>query len=301
MNNEIQAEIVREPETNLARSSMAGEVLAFQGEIDPVKLREIAEKRIAFFDSVAKLSLLRTSVHDWVDQGGKPYLQATGAEKLMAVWGIYTRDVKITVEMDASTGFPAYEVTGRVGSRTLGTEMDVVGGRNANDNFFQKQLAATGKLDLQDVRKTAYSNWIANAVTRLIGMRGMTWEEVATATHNRINKQTCTGKVEYRKNDSGPQAPATQAAPNESEPMGKQAESPRGPIPSSGAAGGPPPGPYITEPQAKRFYAIGKSAGWSDAEMKDYLLREHNIQSSREIPRSLYEEICNEMESGGGR
>jgi recombination protein RecT len=83
------------------------------------------------------------------------------------------------------------------------------------------------------------------------------------------------------------------------EPPETKVSSPR--EPASTGTTGPPSGPYISESQAKRFYAIGKGAGWADSEMKDYLLREFNISSSREIPRSLYEEICTAMESGGGR
>jgi recombination protein RecT len=58
---------------------------------------------------------------------------------------------------------------------------------------------------------------------------------------------------------------------------------------------------YITEKQAKRFFAIAKGAGWKDSEIKDYLMREYNIESSREILRDDYEAICAAMESGGGR
>jgi hypothetical protein len=237
---------------NLQRSSLAGEVLSMQGDIEPEKLMEIARKRLDFFDSVTKLSLKRTSVNDWVDLQGKPYLQSTGAEKLMALWGIYTKDVKITLEMDLTTGLPAYEVNGRVGSRVLGTEMDIIGGRNANDPFFAKQ----DRLDLLDVRKAAYSNWLVNAVTRIIGMRGLTWAEVQAATSGKVTSGTATGKVTY--NDG-----------------------------------------VISEAQVKRFFAIAKGAGWKDAEIKDYLMKNHGIEHSKEIPKSKYEQICKDMEAGG--
>ncbi len=47
----------------------------------------------------------------------------------------------------------------------------------------------------------------------------------------------------------------------------------------------------ITEPQRKRFYAIGKGAGKSDEEMKAYLLT-LGIEHSAAIPYDRYEEVC---------
>lgn len=282
----IDAVIV--PETSLARSAVAGEVLSMQGNKSSEELLEIATKRVEFFDKVTKLSLKRTSVHDWVDQNGKPYLQATGAEKLMALWGIYTQDVTIHIDMDATTGFPIYEVTGRVGSRTLGTEMDVIGGRNANDKFYQDQLAKTGRLDLLDVRKAAYSNWLVNAITRIIGMRGLTWADVKAATSGSVTEKTATGQVSYKKSE--PTANATPPpATTEAEPPTQE--------PSS-ASPRQSDGPAISEAQGKRFFAIAKGAGWQDSEIKEYLLREYGIEHSRDIKRADYEAICKAMQEG---
>jgi hypothetical protein len=46
----------------------------------------------------------------------------------------------------------------------------------------------------------------------------------------------------------------------------------------------------ISEPQAKRFYAIARGAGIEDT--KGWLFSNFNIESSKEIPVSQYEEIC---------
>jgi len=46
----------------------------------------------------------------------------------------------------------------------------------------------------------------------------------------------------------------------------------------------------ITEPQRKRFYAIGKGAGKTDDEMKAYLLS-LGIEHSASIPYDRYEEV----------
>lgn len=63
------------------------------------------------------------------------------------------------------------------------------------------------------------------------------------------------------------------------------------------AQSGNPPH-LISDKQRKRMYAIGKGAGWSDEEMKNFLLHEYQIESSTEIPVLLYDEICGFLEGG---
>jgi hypothetical protein len=271
---ELEEDKKTERDVQEERASVAGEVLALQGGLDPEKLKEIAEKRVKFFRMLALLSLERTSVHDWADMGGKPYLQATGAEKIAPLWGINTWDTKITIEMDAETGLPTYQVSGRVGSRVLGIEMDVIGGRNANDDFFRKQP----HLDLEDVRKAAYSNFLVNAITRLVGLRGLTWEDVAEGTKGRITKEKATGKIEYKK---PVEAPAGQ--PSQSQPV----------QPANGRGK-----EVITDKQRRRMYMIGKSNGWQDDEMREFLKEKYGFGHSSEVTRDVYEEICKRLEAG---
>ena len=66
-------------------------------------------------------------------------------------------------------------------------------------------------------------------------------------------------------------------------------------------ASGPIPGPkpkaevsgdVVSEAQAKRFYAIAKGAGKTDDEMKDYLKEMFNIDSTKAIPKDVYEDAC---------
>jgi phage recombination protein Bet len=54
----------------------------------------------------------------------------------------------------------------------------------------------------------------------------------------------------------------------------------------------------ISDAQRKRFYAICKESGWKDDEVKDFLLREYNLESSKDIPRSKYDEIVELVRTG---
>ena len=54
----------------------------------------------------------------------------------------------------------------------------------------------------------------------------------------------------------------------------------------------------ISEPQQKRLYAIAKNAGWQDADLKAYMNEVWGYQSSKQVPRSQYDEICEAVKGG---
>lgn len=56
-------------------------------------------------------------------------------------------------------------------------------------------------------------------------------------------------------------------------------------------------GECISEPQRKRFWAIAKSTKASDEAIKEWLYREYDLQHTKDIPRSLYEEVCQRVKS----
>lgn len=54
----------------------------------------------------------------------------------------------------------------------------------------------------------------------------------------------------------------------------------------------------ISAPQQKRLWAIAKSAGWENEEIKILLKSKYGIEHSKDVPKALYEEICNTFKSG---
>jgi hypothetical protein len=59
-------------------------------------------------------------------------------------------------------------------------------------------------------------------------------------------------------------------------------------------------GPVISEPQAKRLFAISKGAKWATNDLKNYLHLKLGVESTRDIPKSAYKEVCEEVERGTG-
>lgn len=226
-----------------------------------------AERRIAQIDKIITLSIRRTNENDWVDQQGKPYLTASGAEKIARLFGISWKILKSEkiLTSDEKGQFYFYQVTGVF---TLGggkDSVESVGTCSSKDQFFakhtitnesgekEKVLKPLSEVDETNIMKAAYSNCVANGITRLLGIRNLTWEQVKA------------GGIDQNK------AAAVKYA-------------------NGGAGGG-----LISEAQAKRLYAISKGAKKTDEQMKA-IMAEYGYASSKEIKKEHYEDICKRAE-----
>ena len=158
-----------------------------------VQARVIATKRL----KAAMLSM--TSPVDWVAQRKEngeevPYLQGSGVLKLFNAFG-----VEVDVDPHAQViEYPGgdFEVvfSGRVRAQALGDSwLFITGSRWSGDGFFTRG----GKVqpDPGDVRKAALTNWYQNALTAVLGLENLTWEELADAN---IDQKKVT-RIEYQK------------------------------------------------------------------------------------------------------
>lgn len=147
-----------------------------------VQMADMAEKRVQAIKRIKQAALSVTSKHDWVDQSGKPYLQVSGSEKIARLFGIsWTIDEpQLTTEEDGHFSY-TYK-----GAFTIGTTppIDFIGSRGSKDGFFSKSHETNippSEIDRNDVKKSAYTNLLGNGITRLLGLRNLTWEEVEVA------------------------------------------------------------------------------------------------------------------------
>jgi hypothetical protein len=208
-------------------------------------------------DRYLPLCLKMTNEADWVNHGkpGQPryYLQASGGEKVATPLGItWERPAVHRHERkDAQGDFYEYEVEGIIHSRLLGRYGWFTGNCSSRDQFF----TARGRFDEGDIRKAAFSNWLVNGITRLAGIRNPTPELLAKAG---LNPERI-GKIDY----SGQASKTVEQAATA----------------------------IISQPQAKRAYAIARGAGWSEEQMKAFLAA-RGIAHTNEIPLVQYEKIC---------
>lgn len=151
-----------------------------------VSVAEKAEKRVEAVNKIKRLALKVTNSQDWVDQNGKPYLQASGAEKIARLFGISWRIDEPTCEEEADGHF-TYTYKGYF---TLGgVTIEAIGSRSSKDGFFKKYQYVDNKrielpisaIDKGDVKKAAFTNCIGNGITRLLGIRNLAWEDLEEA------------------------------------------------------------------------------------------------------------------------
>jgi hypothetical protein len=162
-----------------------------------IAVAEHAEKRIEAVKKIKVLALKVTNNDDWKDMGGKPYLQSSGGEKIARLFGISWQINEPTV-MTEEGGHFTFTYTGRFSLG--GVSIEAVGTRSSKDPFFSRAHGndvPPSEIDKGDVKKSAFTNLTANGITRLLGIRNLTWEELGIAG---IKK----GKgIEYKTGDSG--------------------------------------------------------------------------------------------------
>lgn len=136
------------------------------------------EQHTAVVQRIRRAALAVTSEADWVDMSGRPYLSATGAERLRALFGISWE-----IEHPQITQYPDghYDVVVK-GRFSMGqSSIEVIGVRSSRDPFFSRRggkKVPAGEVDSAAILKAAVTNCIVNGVTRLLGLRGLTWEEI---------------------------------------------------------------------------------------------------------------------------
>ncbi len=198
-----------------------GEVLTAISTDSLISIAHKAEARIEAVKKIKGLSLRVTNYQDWVDQNGKPYLQTSGGEKIARLFGISWTVEEPRTQQDGDDGH--YMVTYK-GIFTLGNaSIECIGTRSSKDGFFKKYEKGTyvdgkyvqGKelppsaIDIGDVVKSAYTNLIGNGITRLLGIRNLTYDDLAESG---IDVSQIT-KVEYKTKVKTPQSKSAPAAP----------------------------------------------------------------------------------------
>ncbi|MBN1422415.1 MAG: hypothetical protein JXP34_26805 [Planctomycetes bacterium] len=168
--------------------------------MDIDSLVQLAERQVELQKRVMTIALKATHDWDWVDQGGKPYLCVSGAEKIAPKFGVSITDViEERFEREDELGkFYFYRYKGNAAAPHFGRLEGVIGTCSSRDQFFayvtvwetdpatgaktkKKVLRPLSEIDEGNIMKAAYSNLVVNAVTRVLGIRNLTWEVVQQA------------------------------------------------------------------------------------------------------------------------
>jgi len=167
-----------------------------------------AEKFVALQDSIRKMAVKVTSVHDWLDEGGNPYLQEHGAQKIAMCFGVSIQNVKCETEnkKDDKGEYVVFNYTGE--AIWQGRISPQIGTGSSRDPFFGKRngkLLPLSEVNLLDVRKKAMTNLLNRAIKSCLGL-SYTWDELSEVSEGRISQQTVIGAgkgVSYNKGSHG--------------------------------------------------------------------------------------------------
>ena len=134
---------------------------------------EKAEKRLEALAKQRMLILKLTKPYDWVNFGGKAYLSAYGAERLMLLFNISYKIGEPEIKYDQDGHFTViFRGIFTWGDKTI----EEIGIRSSRDPFFSKakgQDIPPSQIRLSDIIKSARSNLIARGVSTLLGLRGL--------------------------------------------------------------------------------------------------------------------------------
>lgn len=183
-----------------------------------LRVAEMAERRIDAVIKIKQMALKVTNASDWTDQGGKPYLQVSGSEKVANLFNVSWRLDEPVCDTEPDGHF-TYTMRGifSIPGRSISAE----GSRSSKDPFFKKYDWVDGvkvekpitAIDRRDVRMAALTNLLGNGISRLLGIRNLTYSDLEAFAG--IKKEDI-GKVEYKgkgKNgDKPPVAPPQKKA-----------------------------------------------------------------------------------------
>lgn len=168
-----------------------------------VAVAKQAEERIDAMKMIKNTAIKLTNGGDWVDQNGKPYLMVSGAEKIAAAFGISWDFLtpEPTCETD-DDGHYTYTYHGRF--TMAGRALSIDGSRSSRDGFFKEYAYPNNvktekplheRTNRRDVKMSALTNLIGNGITRMIGIRNMTYADLEQFANI---KKADIGKVEYK-------------------------------------------------------------------------------------------------------
>jgi len=176
-------------------------------------LISIAQRRLDTVKKIINIALKITTYRDWVNQNGNPYLVHSGAEKVARLFGITLSDIKTEkIWADDTKGkYYIYKTTGKAILPGKFDSIEALGTCSQRDPFFGKakgEFLDTVEIDETNIMKASYSNFTVNAITHLLGLRNLTWEELKDAG---IDKS----KIQEIKYQSGSQKVKKTATPEE--------------------------------------------------------------------------------------
>lgn len=208
MENQVQeAEVIDSPKQVPATLLEAGDSNLSE------KFVEGASKQIELRSKLLATALKALKPHDIQDFEGKPYIEGEGAARIMAV----IRGFKVSEPKFATEHIhPHYFIECSIPMEFMGATTVAIGdcstadvfftGRDGKSGRYGKYLEQTGsetmasRLLLGDAKKKARENAISRGVTELLGLKGLSWEDLEKLGFSRSGAGS---NISFRKGSQG--------------------------------------------------------------------------------------------------
>ena len=239
------------------------------------------EKNVEFYNKVKIIALKLTKPSDWVDLGGNPYLMDRGTENIAVAFGVDISDVRLSMEWaeDAKGRYYSFIAAGKAYSKKLGRYVEDIGVCSQRDKFFGKigdKFKEIEEVDMSNVRRKAVMNLYNRLIKRVIGLMGVTFDDLVQAG---IKKEQL-GKVEYK---SGAQK-------TDLSPEGKDARAKLSNMLLMMA----------NNDKAQAAKLLEKYSFWTDAEKKEHKANDINKMSERWINSTYGKAKADYEKTAGG-
>lgn len=153
------------------------------GEQSP-NLLKILEERAKLIERILDYAIGATHPQQWCDFAGKPWPTGPACESMARRCGVSITNVRSTKRSssDDKGDFYLYVCEATVQLPSGFDSIEAFGTCSSRDTFLGTETSAGRKvseIDEGNIMKAAYTNMIVNGVTRLLGVRNLSWDRLA--------------------------------------------------------------------------------------------------------------------------
>jgi len=144
------------------------------------------EKGVQAYNKIKLVALKLTGPEDWVQIGKQPYLLESGAQKIAKAFGVAIFDVKVETQWqeDSRGRYQIVVARGKAFSKKLSSYIEDVGICSQRDRFFAMdsgELKPVEEVDFTNVIKKAVANLYGRLIKRVVGLMGVSWDDLEKA------------------------------------------------------------------------------------------------------------------------
>lgn len=248
--------------------------------LDLIEKWQTAIKRLLHY------AVSATHSGQWVNMGGKPFPTAPAAEVMARRCRLKVGSPVYVLEKLEDEKGHYYMYSCELTASLPGSidELTATGTCNSRDQFFSRKHGADvpqSEIDPGNIKKSAYSNALMNAVTKLLGVRNLSWQQLAECGIKRSDMAS----VEFDGKD-GERKAATEAQTRTE----KRESQPQTTPPANSKK--------ITEAQGKYYHVALKKAGLKADDVKATLTATYGIENIADLPIAQFNDALKWIEAG---